>query len=74
MLVKINEKLRRKIFKQIKEDEDLAIVYYSEGNMKEGRKYEKKADKLYRKHYKEMFKIIWALKINFQRDIIGKDF
>lgn len=53
-----NRKLFNETFKKIAQHENLALKYYSEGNMKLGKKHEDAADKLYAKHYYDIFEVM----------------
>jgi len=53
-----NPTLRRRVFKSVRRYENLALKSYAKGNIKQGNKHEKKADKLYSKNYHKMFKIV----------------
>lgn len=52
-----NPSLKRKVFKSINRYENLAIKNYREGKMTQGKKYESKSDKLYKKNYSNIFGI-----------------
>jgi hypothetical protein len=54
-----NPKLKREVFKKIKKNEDLAMKEYKKGNLKKGKVYEKRADKLYADNYDKMFKRVY---------------
>jgi len=57
-----NPKLKKRIFKLIKKNEDLAMKYFEKGEMAKGNKYDKRADKLYKDNYYKMFKIVKEVK------------
>jgi hypothetical protein len=52
-----NKDLHKKIFKEINKFEDKAILYYKKGDIKKGKTFEKKADKLYDNNYNKMFEV-----------------
>ena len=59
MVIKVkNKKLKSRVFKSIRRYENLALKSYSKGNMKTGKKYEKKSDQLYAKNYNKMFEVV----------------
>ncbi len=51
----INPKLKKKVFKSMRHWEDLAINAYEKGELKKGRGFEKKSDKLYERNYSKIF-------------------
>ena len=52
-----NPKLKRRIFKSIHRYENIALKFYKKGKISKGKRYESKADRLYKKFYKKMFGI-----------------
>lgn len=52
-----NPKLRKRIFKSIRRYENLALKFYKKGKITQGKKYEVKSDRLYKKNYNKMFGI-----------------
>lgn len=55
MLYVKNPSLKRRVLKSCERYSDLAIKCFRKGKMREGTRYEQKADVLYKKHYKKMF-------------------
>jgi len=56
MVIKIiNPKLKTKVFKRIDYYDKLALKYYKIGDMKKGKKYEKKSDQIYKDNYNKIF-------------------
>ncbi len=53
-----NRALKKKVFSQMDKFDKRALSEYKKGNMIEGRRLEKKSDKLYDKNYNKIFKII----------------
>ena len=50
-----NPSLKKRIFKSIRRNENLAIKSYEKGKMRQGNKYDSQADRLYKKNYSKMF-------------------
>jgi hypothetical protein len=47
--------LKRRVFKTMNRYDKLAIKCYSKGKMIQGKRYEKKSDRLYKKNYNKIF-------------------
>lgn len=58
-MIKIRDaKLKKKIFAKMRRFDNKAIAEYKKGNIKAGKRYENASDRLYKKYYSKMFKII----------------
>lgn len=59
MTVKIRDaKLKKRIFAKMGQYDRKAISEYKKGNIKAGKRYERASDRLYKKYYSKMFKIV----------------
>jgi len=59
MVVKIkNPTLKKAVFKKIDNYSSKALKCYKKGDMKCGRRWEKKSDDIYKRNYNKMFKIV----------------
>jgi len=52
-----NPTLHKVVFKRIDNYSSKALKCYEKGDMKCGRRWEKKSDDIYKKNYKKMFKV-----------------
>jgi hypothetical protein len=52
-----NPTLHKVVFRKIDDYDSKAIKCYEKGDMKCGKRWEKKSDDIYKKNYKKMFKI-----------------
>lgn len=50
-----NKRLKKRVFKQLDKYDKLTMKEYKKGNIKKGRIYEAKSDKLYKDNYYKMF-------------------
>lgn len=52
-----NPILKKKVFREMEKFDNKAFKAYKKGEMKLGKKFEAKSDKLYSKNYYKMFKV-----------------
>lgn len=58
MVIKIrNAALKAQVFKRMNRYDDIALTAYKRGDMRTGKTYENKSDRLYDKNYKKMFRV-----------------
>jgi len=56
MVIKVkNRKLRAKVFKRMRDLDKKAIKAYRDGDIFNGKKYERMSDKVYKQNYWKMF-------------------
>lgn len=56
MVLYVKDKnLKKEVYKRIRKNENSALKEYNKGNLKQGKKYEDMADKIYKKYYKRIW-------------------
>ena len=53
-----NQRLKTQVFKSMDYWDTLSLKAYKQGDLKKGKKYENKSDKIYRENYHKIFKVV----------------